>query len=284
MADENRMITFEYARNNWDEFKKQVIPTSLECMTKMDIGNYLNADMDILDNYLPNQLIPRSKFFGIPIGVPNDIVVGDTMGYSGANLNSFSDAKWNATSESLALVTAFGYNKIIGFKIYLNKTESERQAIASNSSNYFSGTNKYYPIFLDDSNKHLIKKIRIINPDLADTEYTSDNQGVYYNNNIGTLRKITFVVSGNNFVGATGNRITDITVPPVSNTDITIENLYIGFTRLDATALRANAQGQILLQLLDSNNTPLMMKSVWASEPIDIIRIMAFDVEFRQSV
>lgn len=65
MADENRMITFAHARATWDQFKKQTIPDSLECMTKAEINTYLNADMNVLSAYSSNQLIPRSKFSGI---------------------------------------------------------------------------------------------------------------------------------------------------------------------------------------------------------------------------
>ena len=45
MADENRIITFEYANANYDTFKKQTIPASNECMTKADVNTYLNAEM-----------------------------------------------------------------------------------------------------------------------------------------------------------------------------------------------------------------------------------------------
>ena len=64
MANKNRIITFQYAKNNWDKYKKQTIPDSLECMTKDDIQNYLNADMSVLGTYNTNQLIPRNKFLG----------------------------------------------------------------------------------------------------------------------------------------------------------------------------------------------------------------------------
>ena len=59
MAD--RIITFQYAKDNYDAYKKQTIPASNECMTKADVNTYLNADMSVLSSYANNQLIPRTK-------------------------------------------------------------------------------------------------------------------------------------------------------------------------------------------------------------------------------
>lgn len=65
MADENRMITFNYARTTWDQFKKQTVPSSNECMTKSEIISYFNVDSSPLNPYANNQLIRRDKFLGI---------------------------------------------------------------------------------------------------------------------------------------------------------------------------------------------------------------------------
>lgn len=59
MAD--RIITFQYAKDNYDAYKKQTIPASNECMTKADVNTYLNADMSVLSSYTNNQLVPRTK-------------------------------------------------------------------------------------------------------------------------------------------------------------------------------------------------------------------------------
>ena len=59
MAD--RIITFQYSRDNYDAYKKQTIPASNECMTKADVNTYLNADMSVLSSYTNNQLVPRVK-------------------------------------------------------------------------------------------------------------------------------------------------------------------------------------------------------------------------------
>ena len=78
MAD--RIITFQYAKDNYDAYKKQTIPASNECMTKADVNTYLNADMSILSSYTNNQLVPRTKISPFsPLGIYgtdiNDIVL-----------------------------------------------------------------------------------------------------------------------------------------------------------------------------------------------------------------
>lgn len=78
MAD--RIITFQYARGNYDAYKKQTIPASNECMTKADVNTYLNADMSVLSSYANNQLVPRTKISPVsPLGIYgtdiNDIVL-----------------------------------------------------------------------------------------------------------------------------------------------------------------------------------------------------------------
>ena len=75
----NRIITFQYARDTYDAYKKQTIPASNECMTKADVDAYLNADMSVLSSYTNNQLIPRVKISPVsPLGIYgtdiNDIV------------------------------------------------------------------------------------------------------------------------------------------------------------------------------------------------------------------
>ena len=78
MAD--RIITFQYAKDNYDAYKKQTIPASNECMTKADVNTYLNADMSVLSSYANNQLVPRTKISPFsPLGIYgtdiNDIVL-----------------------------------------------------------------------------------------------------------------------------------------------------------------------------------------------------------------
>ena len=63
MAD--RIITFQYAKDNYDTYKKQTIPSSNECMTKNDVIAYINCDETLFSSYVSNRLIPRNKVVGI---------------------------------------------------------------------------------------------------------------------------------------------------------------------------------------------------------------------------
>ena len=74
MAD--RIITFQYARDNYDAYKKQTIPASNECMTKADVDAYLNADMSVLASYTNNQLVPITKISPVLTGGFNNEVSG----------------------------------------------------------------------------------------------------------------------------------------------------------------------------------------------------------------
>ena len=60
----DRIITFQYAKAFFDEFRKKEIPYSKECMTRDDVEEYINADMSVLNGYVGNRLIPRIKVIG----------------------------------------------------------------------------------------------------------------------------------------------------------------------------------------------------------------------------
>lgn len=59
MSDEHRMVTYEYAAAQYDNFKKKVIPSTLQCMTKSKILEYLDVDTTLINDYTTNQLVPR---------------------------------------------------------------------------------------------------------------------------------------------------------------------------------------------------------------------------------
>ena len=59
MAD--RILTFQYAKDNYDAYKKQTIPASNECMTKSYILHCINVDESLLSSYTSNQLVPITK-------------------------------------------------------------------------------------------------------------------------------------------------------------------------------------------------------------------------------
>lgn len=61
----NRIITFNHAKLNYDAYKKQTIPDSLECMTKSDVLNYISVDETLISTYANNQLVPSINVVGI---------------------------------------------------------------------------------------------------------------------------------------------------------------------------------------------------------------------------
>lgn len=114
MADENRMITFAYAKATWDAYKKQTIPNTLECMTKSDIINYFNVDTSVLNPYANNQLIRRDKFIGI---TPYEF---EFLEFTGGNIN---DVEFISNTK-LAVIGSFqSYSRYSGSKqlVLINK-------------------------------------------------------------------------------------------------------------------------------------------------------------------
>lgn len=144
MADENRMITFNYARTTWDAYKKQTIPDSKECMTKQDISNYLNADMSYISSYANNQLVPRSKFVGVTPNIltamnirtiiPNSsgdslILGGNGMKINNTNMNYIGKVAY----PSLAIDTSF-IN--LGVETYESNTYLNRIRVDPDTGKY----------------------------------------------------------------------------------------------------------------------------------------------------
>ena len=141
----NRMITFNYAKNTWDQFKKQTIPDTLECMTKSDINTYLNADQSLLTNYQNNQLVPRSSFLGVSTNSP--INIGELSLYYDSTRNNVP-----GYLEYSQLMGA-GSNKIN--RLYDDNLSAFEHEIRNNSNNLVStlifedefGTNYFDVIF-----------------------------------------------------------------------------------------------------------------------------------------
>ena len=87
--DDNRIITFNYAKTNCDFFKKQTIPASNECMTKADINTYLNVKQSLLSEYVNSRLVPRVKVQADPVyyGENPFVITIDTRLAKNNNLN-----------------------------------------------------------------------------------------------------------------------------------------------------------------------------------------------------
>lgn len=79
-VDDNRMITFSYAKNNYDTYKIQTIPDTLECMTKDEVKSYISVDQTLLNSLASNQLVRRDKVVGVSYNTP--IVFGDKNIYT----------------------------------------------------------------------------------------------------------------------------------------------------------------------------------------------------------
>lgn len=185
MAD--RIITFQYARDNYDAYKKQTIPASNECMTKADVNTYLNADMSVLSSYTNNQLVPRVKISPVsPLGIYgtdiNDIVLHQSKLLIAGSFNKVN----NQTIHNLvrlnsdkSIDTSFAVNvdKVIGAAQvnFVLVTQNDKILLGLTNSSY---------------NQNLI----CLNADgtfdtYFDTSYTSPNNSVCYsaiifNNNI----------------------------------------------------------------------------------------------------
>lgn len=271
MAD--RIITYTYAAANYDAYKIKNIPLSIKAMKKEEVLEYINVDTTLLDNYTLDRLVPIIRV----VGVPNTIIVASSKGGQSGSPN-FDDSKFNASSESIALTTAFGYTKVKGFAIYLNKTFAEKELIFQDY-NSSSQVDKYYPIYVNDGNKHLLKKIRIINPDINDVEYPGYS-GVVYNQNVNTKRKGSFVVMGNSFSGNTGNRVTDITVPTITDSDIIIDGIYIGLTRIDSSQAYVNIRAAIFVQFLGVSDLILEVTTLYSSFTNETSGVMGYNYSF----
>lgn len=107
MADQ--IITYEYAYNNFDAYKKKVIPNTKQCMTKAKVIEYINCDESLLNSYTNNRLVPRIK------------VVGASSSNLPANLNyTYTDQPtilgtnyYNATGNTSEQYSPFSFSSVI---------------------------------------------------------------------------------------------------------------------------------------------------------------------------
>lgn len=72
MAD--KIITHQYASLNYDAYKKKIIPSTKQCMTKAKVIEYIYVDESLLGSYANNQLVPISKVVGMStINLPSKL-------------------------------------------------------------------------------------------------------------------------------------------------------------------------------------------------------------------
>ena len=184
MAD--RIITFQYAKDNYDAYKKQTIPASNECMTKADVNTYLNANMSVLSSYTNNQLIPRVKISPVSLlGIYgtdiNDIVLHQSKLLIAGSFNKVNNqvinnlVRLNISDRTIDTSFAVNIDKVIGVaqvnfalvtstdKILLGLTDSSynQNLICLNADGtldtsfakgYISGVNSCYSAVIANNN------------------------------------------------------------------------------------------------------------------------------------
>lgn len=199
----DRILTFQYAKDNFDAIKKQTIPTSNECMTKLDVDTYLNADMSVLSSYTDNRLIPRIKVSSsqpacydfndevVDMAVQPDgkiIVVGRFTQYKGQtairiariNTDTTLDTTFNIGS-GFALTTA-------NYSLSLNvvKLQSDGKILVGGCFSHFNSVEKYSLVRLnsDGSLDTSFNTNVFYGSDTGGTYATICNDIMIFNNNI----------------------------------------------------------------------------------------------------
>lgn len=161
----NRIITFNHAKLNYDAYKKQTIPDSLECMTKSDVLNYINVDESLISTYANNQLVPTINVVGElqdfseycyyfndtvnDVAVQPDgkiIVVGYFTKYKNVNANQIirlnSDGTVDSTFNS---GSGFSNTDTIAYGVDLNvvKLQSDGKILVGGTFDSYNGITRY---------------------------------------------------------------------------------------------------------------------------------------------
>lgn len=232
MSDENRMITFNYARTTWDQYKKQTIPTSQECMTKDDINTYLNADMGVLNAYATNQLIPRSKFVGANLI--------DKIKYKSSGV-SIGTALFKTTLAE-AMSTTIG-SPDNGVEFILNGGSDISASFAK--------------IYINETNKHIPKKIRITYSKTVNNS-NSINKSVTDNVINGRGGKIVADINNQN-VELAESIIYDLPQPIPHNYQVGTFKMLLYYLFFPAGCQNAHSQLTFYVEVLDSSNNVIQI-------------------------
>lgn len=161
----NRIITFNHAKLNYDAYKKQTIPDSLECMTKSEVLNYINVDETLLSTYANNQLVPMINVVGVvqdfseycyyfndtvsDIAIQPDgkiIVVGYFTKYKNVNANRIirlnPDGSVDNTFNSGSGFSIFG-SDYYGVEAKVVKLQSDGKILVGGTFDNYNGITKY---------------------------------------------------------------------------------------------------------------------------------------------
>lgn len=183
MAD--RIITYRYAKTNYDNFKKKQIPDTLQCMTKDKVIEYIHINETLLSSYTNNRLVPHVKVVGFNNGT-SDCGVLVYIDLSQLPLN---------VDKTYKILFGTGTGEIYGFMVYQN--EALATLPTSTGANYQLGLTVNSPILSNNT----------VNFFLEPYTYNWNNQTVQ---NVTCLSKfaskIILTETTNTFIDITLNR------------------------------------------------------------------------------
>ena len=256
MAD--KIITFQYAKDNYDAYKKQTIPASNECMTKAEVISYINVDESPLSPYTNNQLIRRDKV--VPI-MDRIYIYAPTM--------VMGNVGGENTYANTITTKFYDFN---GIRIYMNKTANERNAIVDQiSQNIIS---QKMVLFLTSSNINSARQIRL------KYQQNVGDSSVYPNESYSILKVSPYTKTVHGIAGrfVSGNRDTgpDMVTPKILSIPNNITTEYYDFEEMHAyhylpvNMLNSNNHSyiNILVEILDSNNNILNFYNHYSNQLI----------------
>lgn len=133
----NRIITFNYAKSNYDEYKKQTIPDSLKCMTKSEVLAYINVDETLLSAYPNNLLVPRINVVG---------VIQDFSGYCYYFNNTVSDIAVQPDGKIIVVGYFTKYKNVTANKIIRLNPDGSVDNTFNSGSGFSIVGNDYYGV------------------------------------------------------------------------------------------------------------------------------------------
>ena len=269
MAD--RIITFEYASDNFNDYKKKSIPSTKQCMTKSKVIEYINCDENVLINYLNNQLIPIVKV------VPTMDKI-----YIYAPILEVGNVGGNDTYAQSTAAKFYDFN---GIRIYMNKNADERHSIVSQIKQ--NSINQKMVLFLSSYNISNARKIRL------SYQQNVGDSSVYPNENYSVLKIPPYTKTVHGIAGrfVSGNRDTgpDMVTPKILSIPTNVTTEYYDFEEMHAyhylpvNMLNSNNYSyiNILVEILDSNNNVLYFSKHNSEQAIswDVITVGSYNTK-----
>lgn len=231
-TENDRIITFEYAKNNWNSYKKKEIPNTKTCMTKQDIYEYLSCDMNVLSGYTNNRLVPRVKFVPITLNGFNDkankiavhsdgkyVVVGKFTTYGGETFNRIIRFNPDHTVDRT-------FNMGLGFNDSDVSTEVLDVKIDSQGRIYCCGK---FNIYNNDQSSTTGKNVIRLNYDgTRDTTFNVQDIG-YYGSTANCIKLVgdKILIGGLNFTQQTARVATYVKIVRRLNQNGSIDTSFV---------------------------------------------------------